>query len=429
MTSTTKPGTRPPARRASASHAPFAILGVAAIAAGFGGFGLWAATAPLASAAIAPAQVSLDTNRKPIQHLEGGIVAEILVKETERVSEGQVLFRLKPVQASALEARLLAETRGAAAIEFPAPLLARGTMPETAAAMADQSAQFEDRRRSLESQAGVFKARIEQTRKDMEGKQHMASALATQIASYDDEIARVRPVAAKGFYPKNKLLALERERTRLTGEAGATASEMARGNQVIAESEMQIRLAVQRYKEEASQKLTEVRTRLAELGEKLAVAADTLQRIDIRAPRDGIVQGLKVFAEGAVVKPGETIAELIPVSDKLVLTARVSPLDIDGVRPGQEAEVRFPAFSSRVTSTIIGRVEKIAADTMTDEATRESYYPARIVVDLAALPRDIADRLVPGMPADVLVTTGERTVLAYLAGPLSDTLAKTMRED
>jgi HlyD family type I secretion membrane fusion protein len=171
-----------------------------------------------------------------------------------------------------------------------------------------------------------------------------------------------------------------------------------------------------------------VRARLTQAQERFSVAEDVMSRIEVKAPQNGIVQGIKVHAPGAVVRPGDSLAELVPTGDKLVMAARVSPLDIDNVAPKQKAEIRFPAFSTRSIPTILGKVETVAADAMLDAYTKEPYYLARVVVDASTLPADVQERLVPGMPADVLITTGERTLLQYLIGPISDLFAKSMRE-
>jgi HlyD family secretion protein len=427
---------------AGSGHRKFARIGYTAIAVVFGGFGVWATLAPLDSAAIAPGRVAVETNRKPVQHLEGGIVREILVEEAQKVEAGQVLVRLQPVQAQAnsdgfkkqldaalaQEARLLAEQRSEAAVSLPPELIARLSIPETALAVADQQRTFSERRRSLENQVEILKARIEQTERDISGRSHRANALQSQLDSFNIEIGKVSGLADKGFFPRNKLLGLERERSRITGELGLTRDEMARMRETIEEARLQIRAINQNRKEEVAQQLAEVRTKLSDLKEKTTIAEDVLKRIEVRAPRAGIVQALKVHAIGEVVKPGETIAEVIPVEDKLVLEARVSPLDIQSVTGGQRAQVRFPAFSTREAPTVFGRVEKISADSLIDEVTKHPYYSAKVVIDQGTIPPYLAKQLVPGMPADVIITTGERTLLQYLVGPMQDALFKTMRE-
>jgi HlyD family secretion protein len=197
---------------------------------------------------------------------------------------------------------------------------------------------------------------------------------------------------------------------------------------LIQQSRLQIGQVRQKYQSEISEQLDKTRARLSDLREKLVIAEDVLRRIDVRAERDGIVMNMKVHTIGAVVKPGDTLAEIVPVGEGLNVMARVAPRDIESVMVGQKAEVRFPNFSSRQTPIILGRVESISADAMKDDTTKQPYYSAKIVIDYATLPPEIAQRILPGMQADVLISTGERTVLEYLVGPLMNALAKTFRE-
>ena len=420
----------------------FVLMGFTAVALSFGGFGGWAALAPIDSGAVAPAQVAVDTNRKPLQHLEGGIIREILVRESQRVSEGDVLFRLEPTQARAnaelyrkqldaamaLEARLVAEQGRSASIAWPRPLLDRRGVPEVAAAIIDQQRQFDDRRRSLNGQTRILEARIEQTTREMKGRQAVAKSQNGQIRSVEAEYAKVSPLAERGLYPVNKRLVMERDLLRLKGELGVTEAEIARGEETVREARLQIEQLTHKFEEDIAQLMGDTRSRLSDIRERLAMADDVLTRVEIKAPRSGIVQAMKVFAAGTVVKAGETIAELVPVDDTLILTARVSPLDVDSVRPGQKTTVRFQAFSNRLAKPIFGEVATISADSLFDETTRQPYFSARIIVDLKSLPADLSSRIVPGMPADVLIATGERTLLAYLMGPLLDSISRGFRE-
>jgi HlyD family secretion protein len=426
----------------SGDHWPFARLGYLGIALVFAAFGCFAALAPLDSAAIAPGRVAAETATKPIQHLEGGIVRDVLVKESTPVRKGDVLFRLEPTQARAnkdmlvkqfdaalaLEKRLLAERDRVDRIEFPEALVARRAVPETAAAIADQEKRFKDRQQLFDSETRILKTRLAQAEKERSGLERQAISIKQQIDNLSAEIDNVTSLANKGLYPRNKLNALIRERSRLEGQQGSIEGDLARTDEGIKEARLQIEKVAQRMIEEAAQQLPEVRARLSDLAEKMTVADDVMSRIEIRALQNGIVQGLKVHAAGAVVKPGDVLAELVPVGDKLVMAARVSPLDIDSVTAGQKAEIRFPAFSTRRVPTILGTVETAAADAMMDEYTREPYFLVRVVVDMATIPKEIHDRLVPGMPADVLIITGERTLLQYLVGPISDLLFRSMRE-
>ena len=430
-------------QRASSSHKGYAYLGYFGIAIVFAAFGGFAWRAPLDSAAIAPGQVMAETATKPIQHLEGGIVREVLVKESTPVRKGDVLFRLEPTQAratsemlmkqldaaTALEARLLAERDRAERISFPAALLERRHVSETAAAIADQRKRFDERRQMLDSETRILKARLAQAEKEHAGLTHQATSLKEQLENLNADIEDASTLLQRKLYRRSKYRALLRDRSRLEGQLGTNESELARAMEATNEARLQIEKIERKFVDDASQQLPDVRVRLSDLREKMTVASDVMSRIEVRAPQNGIVQGLKVHAAGAVVKPGEALAELVPTGDKLVMAARVSPLDIDNVTKGQRAEIRFPAFSSRRIPTILGNVETVAGDAMLDEYTREPYFLARVIVDTSTIPSEIHDRLVPGMPADVLIITGERTLLEYLLSPITDLLFKSMREN
>jgi len=243
-----------------------------------------------------------------------------------------------------------------------------------------------------------------------------------------EQIGIVSGAAERGYYPRNKLRELERERARLEGEVGGIAGEIARFTETIAEVRQQILQAAQKLRDDAGRDLADVRGKIAGLNEQIEVAEDALSRVEVRAPQAGIILGVKVKSPGAVIQPGATLADLVPPTTLLSLTAKVSPLDVQNVAVGQKAQIRFPAFSTRSTLPLYGRVETVSADAVSDETTKETYFSARIIIDAAGVPREIAEKLVPGMPADVLIITGERTVLAYFLGPIKDRLAKAMRE-
>lgn len=422
-------------------HRGFARLGFAAITLAFGGFGVWAASAPLDSATIAPAKVAVEGDRKPIQHLEGGIVREILVKDAESVEEGQVLFRLEPTQAkanagtlktqietaTAVEARLTAERDGARDIVFPAAL-AKTATAEVVVLLAEQRRQFSERRRALETQVNLVKARMQQNQRDLQGRKARLASSRARLQSLDAEMKQLSGLAAKGYFPRNKLNALQRDKLALEGDIGAAEGDIERMTEAAEEARLQIEQIAERNREEVTQQLVETRAKLSDARQRLAVAEDVLQRVDVRAPKAGVVLALKVHGTGAVVAPGATLAEIVPRGDKLVLQARLSTLHVQNVSGGQKAEVRFPAFSSRTTPTIYGQVEAVSADAMQDEASREPYYQTRVVIDRNALPRHVAEKLVPGMPAEVMIATGERTALEFLLGPLRSRLSAAMRE-
>jgi HlyD family type I secretion membrane fusion protein len=427
---------------AKADYRRYAMLGYVSIALVFGGFGVWASMAPLDRAAVASGQVAVESDHKAVQHLEGGIVLEILAKETQQVKAGAVLFRLQPTQAQANtdifrkqmdaalaeEARLIAEQTNAATIAFPASVLARRGVLETATAIADQQRQFVERRSSLAGQVNILNSQIAQQQQELAGRDRQRDSLAEQLASLATQMNNVRPLLDKGFYPRNKFLELDRERAKIEGDLGAAGADVARLGQLIQQSQLQIGQVQQKYQGDISRDLDRARAKLSDLREKLVIAEDVLRRIDVRAERDGIIMNMKVHTIGAVVKPGDTLAEIVPVGEGLNVMAHVSPRDIESVMVGQKAEVRFSNFSSRQTPIILGRVESVSADSMIDDTTKQPYYSAKIVIDYTTLSPEIAQRILPGMQADVLISTGERTVLEYLVGPLMNSLAKTFRE-
>ena len=382
-----------------ADHRFFAIIGYASIGVVFGALGLWSAWAPLDAAAIAPARVAVEGDRKPIQHLEGGIVQDILVKEAEHVEQGQILFRIDTTKAR--------------------------TTAETLRKQLDAARALEAR---LTAENAGLDARIRQAREDITARESRLAGTRLQLASIVEQIGIVSGAAERGYYPRNKLREHERERARLEGEVGGIAGEIARFTETIAEVRQQILQAAQRLRDDAGRDLADVRGKIAGLNEQIEVAEDALSRVEVRAPQAGIILGVKVKSPGAVIQPGATLAELVPPTTLLSLTAKVSPLDVQNVAVGQKAQIRFPAFSTRSTPPLYGRVESVSADAVSDETTKETYFSARVIIDAAGVPHEIADKLVPGMPADVLIITGERTVLAYFLGPIRDRLAKAMRE-
>lgn len=424
-------------------HRRYLRLALVAILVVFGGFGGFAAMAPLDSAAIAPARVAVEGDRRPVQHLEGGIVREILVRTGQDVAEGDVLFRfdgasaqaavdLLSRQADALaaqEARLLAERAGRATIDFPADLLARAGAGGLGEVLVEQSRLLAERLRSTQNAVAILETRIEQTRREIEGRRLRLAAVESQLASLVAEIESVRPIVERGFFALNRFRALEREASQLEGEIGSLSGDVARLEQVEAQARLEIRQTLERVEEERTLALAEARGRLADLRERLSVAEGVLARLDVRAPASGVALDVAVATPGAVVAPGAVLVEIVPPLQRLTLSARVSPLDIQSVAPGQVAEIRFPAFSGRTAEPVFGTVERVSADAIEDPATRETFFQAQIVAALEALPPDVAGRIVPGMPAEVLIVTGERTLLEYLLAPMRDALARAMRDE
>ncbi|MHB2166864.1 HlyD family type I secretion periplasmic adaptor subunit [Alsobacter sp. R-9] len=409
----------------------------------FGLGGLWSVTARLDQGAIAPGVISVASNRKAVQHLEGGIVREVRVRDGDLVEEGAVVVRLDETQSRAAlevvrkqlaaalaeEARLVAERDLADQVTFPDEVRQMQGDPMVDRAVADQVAAFRERRTNLLSQQNILEARIQQVREGMAGTQGEKEAGEEQVATIRRELAGLRDLLAKNLVQLPRVLSLEREEARLKGVIGRAVADMARYEQTIGETRIQIQQLRQQFLEGVSRDLPAVRKTIAEMREKMSVQIDVLRRVEIRAPQTGVVQSLKVFTVGGVVRPGEVLMEIVPVSDELVIRAKVSPLDVDNVHLDSTAEIRFPAFSSRHPPIFFGKVRTISRDRLVDDnANRDPYFAAEVTVDQASIPKEFRDKIVAGMSADVVVAVGERTAIWYILGPLLNRLQLGMRE-
>ncbi len=430
------PPAGPPVRTLIAAGALAALVG-------FGGFGGWAALAPLASAAIAPGTVTVDGNRKTVQHLDGGIIAEILVREGDRVAAGQPVMRLDDLETrstialldgqvwalAAQEARLAAERDGRADVTFPAELTALTGERAVAEILAGQQRIFASRRTSLDSRAEVIRQRIAQQQAQIAALDAQRAAGRGQLALIAEEVVGVEIMVRQGLERKPRLLALQRQQVELEGQQGDLANRMAQAREAIAQAELEILSLRDDRQSEIATELRDVQVRLAEAREKRAAAAVRQGRRDVVAPVAGVVMKLRHFAPGAVVTPGGDILDLVPQDEPLVIDAHVSPTDIDVVRAGLPAKVVLSAFKSRTTPQLAGRVTRVSADALTDERTGTAYYRAQVEVDAGELAALDGVHLQPGMPAETLILTGERTLLRYLLQPIEDSFRRAFRED
>jgi HlyD family secretion protein len=421
---------------------PVAATGYAVIILTFGFLGGWAAVAEIDKAVIANGYVSIETNSKTVQHFEGGIVKEILVKEGARVKEGDVLFRLQPIQAQAntdllvqqletslaLEARLVAERDSSKEIVWPAELESQMQEPYLKRALTDQSHEFEQRRVSLEGQVSVLRSRIEQLQKEIEGIGMEKDSAEKQETYINAELVNLREAAAKQLVPMARVYAQERERTRLEGIIGRAIADTAKANGSVSEVNIQIQQLRQKFQEEVSASLIDVRQKIADARERIRVARDVLKRITIEAPRTGTVQNLKVFTVGQVIRPAEALLEVVPDDEPFVVNAQFSPSDIDSIHAGMNAEIRFPAFHSRTVPVMTGLLETISHDRLLDDQTRQYYFLAVISLKRADIPEEYRSRLRSGMPAEVIIASGQRTVLSYIVSPLSSAMHKAFLE-
>ena len=406
------------------------------------GFIVWTGLSRLDSAVVSSGSVTYESRRKVVQHFEGGIVQDILVREGQSVDEGQVLFRLDSTPALAnlevvlgsidgflaQEARLIAERDDAEAIIFSDELLARANNSNTQKIMQDQTAQFNERRSSINGQIGILEGRVQQYESEINGLKIEFESAEKQLSFIRDELAGVRDLAEKGLVPKSRWLALEREAARLQGIVGRNEAETAKARNSISDVRLQVQQARQKQREEVSAALQETRQKMNDARERGRVAQDVLRRVDVLAPRTGKVQNVKLATRGAVVRAGDVLAEVAPLADELIIEAQVSPQDVDKLYEGAEAEVRFPNLPSRTTPVVSGKVSSVSRDRLIDEATRQPYFLAQIAIRDTNLPQRLKNTLIAGMQAEVIIPTGERTILQYLVQPLGDAFAKTFRE-
>jgi HlyD family secretion protein len=405
-----------------------AVIGVFVL-----GFGAWAAFTPLASAAIATGAVSPEGNKRTIQHLEGGIIRELTVRDGDAVKAGDTLLvldatrnkatvdmvRMQRLAAIAAIARLDAEQTSAASITWPETVLAEApSSPAASALVKAQQDQFTFRRESILGQKAVLRQRIAQSRSQVVGLEGQIAAADTQLELIQQEINGVAPLVAKGLERLPRLLKLQRGQAQLAGQKAANLSAIAKAEQTVDESEARILALDSDFRDKVSEERAKTQKELAGLEEKLLASSDIFVRTRIVAPLDGTITGRKFHTVGGVVSPGAPIMEIVPNSAKLVLDVQVQPNDIDIVREGQPARVRFIAYSQRNLPRIEGRVIYVAANSSLDEKTGRAYFLGKIEVDPAAL-RQVAPQLVlsTGTPAEVSITTGTRTVLEYAFDP------------
>ncbi|EFH09063.1 HlyD family type I secretion periplasmic adaptor subunit, partial [Teichococcus cervicalis] len=416
-------------------------FGLAATLLFVGGFGAWSAFAPLAEAAIAPGQIRSEGNRRTIQHLEGGIVREILARDGDRVRAGQVLMRLDDVQSVtgletlraqhwaflAQEARLDAEARGAGEIAFPAPLR-DSPDPRALEIMTSQRTLFAARQTSLQSQLQVLEARIAQHEATASSAQGQIASQRRQLELIRREEASVVELVRQGLERMPRLLALQRNVASLEGNMVDLNGQVERAQASAEEARNQMRQVRDQRLAEITGEARENRTRLHEAAEKLRAAQDVATRREIVAPEDGTILGSRFFNLGAVIRPGEPVMELVPAEDRLVADVQLSPNDIDVVYPGLQAEVRLPAFKQRLVPFLHGHVTYVASDVTTDERTRASHYRVQIVIDQEQLARLENVVLRAGMPVEAQIQTGSRSFFRYMMQPVLDSFHRAFRE-
>jgi len=405
--------------------------------------GGWAAFAKIDSAAVAQGVVVLNENKKVIQHLEGGIIKEILVEEGESVVAGQSLVLMDETKAKATrgiirsqllmtkasEYRLLAERDNQEIILFDDPIFQDLEDPEVKKALDSQQRLFSTRRNALNGQVAILNQRVEQLADEIEGLEAQEGSARKQLELIGEEVEIVSSLLEKGSALRPRLLALQRQAAELEGKIGEYLALIARAGQGIAENEMSIINLKNEHLRDVVAELRENQAQISDLEERLTAANDVLDRIVIIAPQSGVVTGLKFHTVGGVVGPGAELLNIIPQDDELIIEAKILPQDIDVVHSGLDARVRLTAFKVRNVPVIEGKVIHVSPDRFVDQYTGHPYYLARVRISNEVLD-DLAEKveLYPGMPADVLVVIGARTPLQYLVDPIMGAMHKAWKE-
>lgn len=421
--------------------------GIASVLVLFAGLGAWSVWAPLDSAALGPGVIVLENYRVAVDHLEGGIVREVSAREGQAVKQGAVLLTLQDVQARAQleqikgqwlvalarEARLVAQRDNAGSVSFPAALLANAKDSRAAEAMRVQEQTFRVRRRALQSEVTLYERQVAQLREKAAGLKEQRAMRERLVGSFEKERDDFEALAAEGYAERQRVREMERNLALNDGQRSSLSSDIAATEVEISATLVKILQAEQTFQREVAKELAEVQAELFVLTEKLRGLEDTVSRTVVTAPQEGVVHGLSVHAPGEVLKPGAHILDIVPGNERLVVEAKLSPQDVDQVRVGQMADVRFTAFRQRDMPKVEGKLVRLSADRMVEEAggMKQPYYLARIEITPEGV-RELERRkleLVAGMPADVLVKTGERTFWHYLTAPLSDMMVQAMKED
>lgn len=407
----------------------------------FGIFGTWATFAPLESAALAPGVVTVQSYRKTVQHLEGGIVKELHARDGELVSAGDPLIVLDDTQVraeygitrsqliatQAMEARLRAERDGLEAVDYSGMLESNSQRAEEA--RDGETQVFNARRGSRLGEVAVLEKRIGQLNEQISGLRSMIATKGSLEKSYKDEITELADLLAEGFVDKQRLLDQERKLNILRSEIADHQSEITKTRLQISETELQILQLNKDFSADVVAQLAEVQTKVFDLQERMSALEDRLTRIVIRAPEDGMIIGMTVHTVGGVISPATPLLDIVPAQSDLIIEAQVSPIDIDRVRVGKPADIRFSAFNSSTTPVMKGEVVHVSADRLINQDTGMPYYLARVTLTEEGARALGSLQLQPGMPAEVLINTGARTMLQYLVSPATDAFAKSMIED
>ena len=419
------------------------LLGLLGLALLLGGFGLWSVTTSIAGAVVAGGQVEVEQNRQVVQHPDGGVVAEILVKDGDLVDAGAPLIRLEGTlldselaivegqffEILARRGRLEAERDDAGQIVFPDELVrSAGDSPVIAALMTGQERLFAASAETEANEIDQLQRRRGQIASQIEGIAAQRVAADSQLALIGKELADLTGLLEKGLTQAGRVLALEREQARLEGVAGELDAARAEAEGKVTETDIEILKRGSARREDANSQLRDLGYRELELAERRRALREQIDRLEIRAPVSGIVHALQVTTPRAVIRAAEPVLFLVPQDRPFVIAARVAPINVDEVRVGQEVTLRFAAFDSRTTPELFGQVSRISADALTDEASQAAYYRAEVVLEPGELAKLQGHAIIPGMPVEVFIRTGERTPLAYLVKPLAEYFNRAFRE-
>lgn len=407
-------------------------------------FGLWATLIPLDSAVMAQGVVAVESKRKKVQHLEGGILERVLVRDGDTVKAGQVLAVLNQTDSAASvnvllsdqdailaqEARLRAEMSGDAALNFAPELLARRNVPAAVAAMEGQNSLFLQRRDSLQSEIAILDNRRGQYLQIVEGLEAQLASVKRQSVLIDEEQAAVQVLFDKGLSPLPKLLALKRTRAALDGQRGEMIASIAENRLRASQIDMEILNLRNVRLDKIATEMREVQKRRFELVDRIKAAAGQLTRMTIKAPSGGVVVSTTIHSPGQVVRAGETLLEIVPQHDRLIIEAQIKPDDADNVHAGIAARVRLMPFKTEYQPVVDGKVRAISADRLQDPQTGMAYYHAEIELDRESVAAALGpDALQPGLPAEVMISLGSHTALEYLVAPMNRRLQQAMREE
>ncbi|MDQ8698206.1 HlyD family type I secretion periplasmic adaptor subunit [Hyphomicrobium sp. LHD-15] len=428
----------------------YIVFGIAVIATLLGGLGVWAATADLAGAILASGSVVVDSSVKKVQHPTGGVIGAINVTEGQHVEAGDLLIRLDETvtranlqmvvklldEISVRQARLKAEQDDRAEITYPKDILARQSETVLAEIMASETALFKSRREAREGLRSQLRERIAQLREEIEGLTAQQNSRRQEHDFANAELEGLEQLEGKNLVSTPRITAARRSVAQLDGDIAQVMATTAQAKGKIAEIELQILQLDQDLKTEVGKELRDQQGRQAELSERRVAAEDQLKRIELRAPQSGTVHQLAVHTVGGVISPSEPVMLIVPNADRLVIDAKVAPQDIDQVRVGQIAHVRFSAFNQRTTPDMTATVSRVSADLMMDHARAANgapsegvpYYSVRLTLTADAQEKLGDLKLIPGMPAEVHIATGDRTALTYFSKPLTDQFARAFRE-